>query len=82
MLLSLAIGAPLLALILCVMESVSAWWLLAWAIVMGFSVLMSWAFPTFIAPLFNKFTPLEDATLRQRIEALDRKSTRLNSSHT
>ena len=70
MLLSLAIGAPLLALILWVMESVSAWWLLAWAIVMGFSVLMSWAFPTFIAPLFNKFTPLQDETLKQRIETL------------
>jgi STE24 endopeptidase len=71
LLLSLAIGMPLLALILWVMDSVGAyWWLLAWAIVMGFSILMSWAFPTFIAPLFNKFTPLPDETLRKRIESL------------
>ena len=71
LLLGLAIGAPLLALILWVMESLgSYWWLLAWAILMAFSILMSWAFPTLIAPLFNKFTPLGDATLRKRIEAL------------
>jgi STE24 endopeptidase len=71
MLLSVAIGVPLLALILWVMDSVgSYWWLLAWAILMGFSILMSWAFPTFIAPLFNKFTPLPDETLRKRIESL------------
>jgi STE24 endopeptidase len=71
LLLSIAIGVPLLALILWVMDSVgSYWWLLAWAIIMGFSILMSWAFPTFIAPLFNKFTPLPDETLRKRIESL------------
>ncbi|MGZ8243289.1 M48 family metallopeptidase [Methylomagnum sp.] len=71
LLLSIAIGAPLLALILWVMDSVGQyWWLLAWAILMSFSILMSWAFPTFIAPLFNKFTPLPDETLRKRIEAL------------
>lgn len=71
LLLSLVIGTPLLAAILWVMDSVgSAWWLLAWILLMGFSVLMSWAFPTFIAPLFNKFSPLPDEALRQRIEAL------------
>ncbi len=70
-LLSLALGAPLLGLILWVMDSAGAyWWLLAWAILMAFSILMSWAYPTLIAPLFNKFTPLPDVTLRQRIEAL------------
>jgi len=69
--LALAIGGPLLALILWVMGAVGPlWWLLAWAILQTFSILISWAFPTFIAPLFNKFSPLEDATLRQRIEAL------------
>jgi STE24 endopeptidase len=69
--LGLAIGGPLLALILWIMQSMgSYWWLLAWSIVIGFSVLMSWAFPTFIAPLFNKFTPLQDETLKKRIETL------------
>ena len=69
--LGLALGGPLLALILWVMDSTGPyWWLLAWAIVMGFSVLMSWAYPTFIAPLFNQFTPLADAALQTRIEAL------------
>lgn len=69
--LMLAIGAPLLALILWVMESAdSLWWLLAWAILMAFSLLMSWAFPTLIAPLFNKFTPLDDKTLKERIQNL------------
>ena len=70
-LLGIALGAPLLGLILLVMDSSGTyWWLLAWAILMAFSILMSWAYPTLIAPLFNKFTPLSDATLRQRIEAL------------
>jgi STE24 endopeptidase len=69
--LSVAIGGPLLLLILWVMKSVgSYWWLWAWAILLGFSVLMSWAFPTFIAPLFNKFTPLQDEALKARIENL------------
>ena len=69
--LALAIGAPLLALILWVMGAVGPWWWLwAWAILQSFSILMGWAFPTFIAPLFNKFSPLEDAGLRTRIEAL------------
>lgn len=69
--LSLAIGAPLLALILWVMDSAGPWWwVIAWAILMGFSLLMSWAYPTLIAPLFNKFTPLEDAQLRARIQRL------------
>jgi STE24 endopeptidase len=71
LLLSLAIGIPLLSLILWVMGSVGEyWWLLAWAILLGFSILMSWAFPTFIAPLFNKFTPLSDEALKKRIESL------------
>lgn len=69
--LSVVIGGPLLALILWVMDSSGAqWWILAWTILMAFSILMSWAFPTFIAPLFNKFTPLADTTLKARIEAL------------
>lgn len=69
--LSLLIGGPLIALILWVMESTGPlWWLLAWAILMGFSILMSWAYPTLIAPLFNTFTPLPDASLRSRIEGL------------
>ena len=69
--LSILIGAPLIALVLWVMAAAGpAWWLWAWAILIGFSVLMSWAFPTFIAPLFNKFTPLADQALKQRIDRL------------
>ena len=71
LLLGLIIGAPLLALIIWVMESAGQfWWLLAWAILVGFSLLMSWIFPTLIAPLFNKFTPLADERLKQRIHSL------------
>ena len=69
--LALVIGVPLLALILWIMNSVGTyWWLLAWAILLSFSILMSWAFPTFIAPLFNKFTPLADEELKKRIQSL------------
>ena len=65
------IGLPLLALILWVMDSIgSYWWLWSWAILMGFSLLMSWLFPTLIAPLFNKFTPMEEGSLKNRIQNL------------
>jgi STE24 endopeptidase len=66
-----AIGLPLLALILWVMDAVgSLWWLWAWGILISFSLLMSWLYPTVIAPLFNKFTPMEDGALKQRISGL------------
>lgn len=69
--LSLVIGGPLLAVILWVMNSSGPlWWLIAWAILMSFSIFMSWAYPTVIAPLFNRFTPLPDQDLKARIEAL------------
>lgn len=66
-----AIGLPILASILWIMDSIgSSWWLWAWAILMGFSLLMSWLFPTLIAPLFNKFTPLTEGALKDRINRL------------
>jgi STE24 endopeptidase len=65
------IGLPILALILWVMDNVgSLWWLWAWGIIMGFSLLMSWLFPTVIAPLFNKFTPMKEGSLKDRIQGL------------
>ena len=66
-----AIGLPLLALILWIMDNVGPlWWLWAWAIIMGFSLLMSWLYPTVIAPLFNKFTPMSEGSLKDRIQGL------------
>ena len=66
-----AVGLPLMALILWVMDSVGGfWWLWAWLILMGFSLLMSWLDPTVIAPLFNKFTPMEEGALKNRIQGL------------
>ncbi|SCZ56337.1 M48 family metallopeptidase [Thiohalomonas denitrificans] len=79
-LIALALGIPLAALVLWLMDAgrnpVAAdygnegWWLYVWAVWMGFNLLMLWAFPSIIAPLFNKFTPLEDRELVQRIESL------------
>lgn len=69
--LALSLGTPLLALILWVMHSAGQrWWVIAWSILMGFSLFMSWAYPTLIAPLFNRFTPLEDQHLKGRIQRL------------
>jgi len=71
LILASAIGLPLLALILWVMDSIgSVWWLVAWSILIGFSLLMSWLYPTVIAPLFNTFTPMEEGTLKNRIQGL------------
>lgn len=70
-LLLLLLGTPLIALVLWLMQaSGSLWWLYVWMVWMGFTLLMLWAYPAFIAPLFNKFSPLEDSELRQRIESL------------
>jgi len=70
-LLGLVIGVPLLLLILWLMQSAGeAWWIYAWATLTAFSLLMSWAYPTFIAPLFNKFTPLEKGEVFDCVEAL------------
>ena len=65
------VGLPLAALVLWLMEAAGpSWWLWAWGVWVGFNLLMLVFYPTVIAPIFNKFTPLEDAELRQRIEAL------------
>ncbi len=67
----LLIGAPLLVLVLWIMEnSGDYWWLYVWATWLSFSLLMMWAYPAFIAPLFNKFRPLDNEALRTRIENL------------
>lgn len=70
-LLGLLLGVPLLFAILWLMEKAGGyWWLAAWMVMMGFMLLMTWLYPTLIAPLFNKFTPLEDGELKQRIQNL------------
>ena len=70
-LLTLLVGVPLIGVVLWLMEtSGGLWWLYAWAVWIGFSLLMTWAYPTFIAPLFNDFTPLEEHELRARVERL------------
>jgi STE24 endopeptidase len=70
-LLTLIIAVPLLWVVLWLMQHASTlWWLQVWAVWMGFSLFMLWAYPAFIAPIFNKFKPLESGELRQRIEQL------------
>jgi len=69
--LMVAIGAPLIWVILWLMASAGEmWWLWAWGVWTGFSVLMMWAYPTFIAPIFNKFEPMHDGELKTAIEGL------------
>ncbi len=71
LLLGLLLGGPLLFVILFLMQRAGPlWWLYAWVVWVSFTVLITWAWPTFIAPLFNKFTPLSDQALKQRAEAL------------
>jgi STE24 endopeptidase len=73
-LLGLAIGLPIVALILWLMGAAGPlWWLWAWAVWMGFNLLLLVVYPTFIAPLFNKFKPLDDETLKARVTELMRR---------
>ena len=65
------IGLPLIWVTLALMEKAGAlWWLYAWLIWCGFQIFMLGFYQNLIAPLFNKFTPLQDESLRSRIEGL------------
>ena len=65
------LGLPLLVLVLWLMGAAGAyWWLWAWGAWMAFQLLVLVLYPTVIAPLFNKFTPMDDSVARERIEAL------------
>ena len=67
----LVIGLPIVALILWLMGSAGRlWWLWAWATWMAFNLLILVLYPTVIAPLFNKFKPLDDENLKARVTAL------------
>lgn len=70
-LLSAALLLPLLALLFWLMRAAgSLWWLYAWGIFIGFQLLMLAIYPTFIAPIFNKFTPLDKEDTKSAIEGL------------
>ncbi len=65
------VGLPIAALILWIMGAAGGtWWLWAWGVWMGFNLLMLVLYPTVIAPLFNKFEPLADESLKARVQAL------------
>jgi len=65
------IGLPLIAMVLWLMGAAGAtWWLWAWSAWAAFNLLLMVIYPIWIAPLFNKFQPLEDETLKQRVQAL------------
>ncbi|HEY0201087.1 MAG TPA: M48 family metallopeptidase [Burkholderiaceae bacterium] len=65
------IGLPLAAVMLWLMGAAGAWWWLwAWGVWMGFNLLLMLVYPSFIAPLFNKFQPLADEALKARVTAL------------
>lgn len=67
----LALGAPLLFAALWLMQGAGSWWwLYLWVLWSGFNLLMLAVYPTVIAPLFNKFSPLTDEALKTRIETL------------
>jgi STE24 endopeptidase len=75
LILSLVLGVPLILLILWLMESSGdLWWLYAWVALTLFSLLMMWAYPKFIAPIFNKFQPLEEGETLDRIQSLLKRS--------
>ncbi len=65
------LGLPLAACVLWLMATMGAWWwLYAWAVWVVFNLVMLAVYPTWIAPLFNKFTPMQDDALKERVERL------------
>jgi STE24 endopeptidase len=68
------LGLPLIWVILTLMEKAgSLWWLYAWAFFIAFQMLIMLIFPVVIAPLFNKFWPLDNEEVRERIESLSKR---------
>jgi STE24 endopeptidase len=66
-----AFGLPLAAAVLWLMQQMGAlWWLYAWLLWVAFNLFMLAVYPTWIAPLFNKFSPMENAELKARVERL------------
>ena len=71
MALAVLLGAPLVIATLLLMQRAGRWWWVwAWVLWLAVMLIMAWAWPAFIAPLFNRFSPLKDASLTARIEAL------------
>jgi STE24 endopeptidase len=71
LLLGFLLGAPLVVATIYLMEKAGVWWWAwAWLVWMVVSLALTWAAPRFIAPLFNKFSPLTDGELRERVERL------------
>ncbi|MGD8380035.1 MAG: M48 family metallopeptidase, partial [Gammaproteobacteria bacterium] len=67
----LLLGGPLVFVALWLMgRAGNLWWFYLWLVWMGFTLVLTWAYPRFIAPLFNRFSPLENAELKERIEQL------------
>jgi STE24 endopeptidase len=71
LLLSALLGGPLLLAALTLMEHAGAgWWVWVWLIWLAWTLGLTWAAPRFIAPLFNRFSPLTDESLKRRVETL------------
>lgn len=69
--LAAAFGIPLAACVLWLMEAAGGyWWLHAWAVWVVFNLFMLAIYPTWIAPLFNRFSPMQDPALKERVEKL------------
>lgn len=70
-LVAVVLGLPVVALLLWIMGATGEfWWLWSWSFWMGFNLLLLVVYPTFIAPIFNQFKPLEDEALRERVNKL------------
>jgi STE24 endopeptidase len=70
-LVGMVLGLPILWLVLWLMQAGgSLWWFYTWAALVVYQLFVMWIAPNVIMPLFNKFTPLEDATLKERVTAL------------
>jgi len=74
LLLGILLGGPILIVILAIMSGLGKnWWFYAWLALSFFSIFMMWIYPTFIAPIFNKFEPLPDGELKEKILTLSKK---------
>ena len=74
LIISIVFIIPLVAIVLTIINNLTSWSLYVWGVIVLFSILISWIYPAFIAPIFNKFTKLDNKELVLKIKSLLKKT--------
>jgi STE24 endopeptidase len=72
--LGLVLSVPITVLVFYFAKTIPLWWLAAFAVLTAYELILTWVYPNWISPLFNKFTPLPEGSLKERLTSLASKA--------